>query len=86
MDFGDRRHRRVFFLTNAVGWILGVLCNLTFLPIKSWLNPGILFPLPVVFLSVLAAVTSNRRYHAAFAIFALAAVAVALLTDPARIQ
>lgn len=63
-----------------------MLCNLTFLPIKSWLNPGVIFPLPVVFLSILTAVTPNRRYHAAFAIFALAAVAVALLTDPARIQ
>jgi hypothetical protein len=39
-----------------------------------------------VFLSILAAITGNRRYHAAFAIFALAVLALALLTDPTRIE
>jgi len=39
-----------------------------------------------VFLSILAAITGNRRYHAAFAIFALAALTVALVSDPARIE
>jgi hypothetical protein len=86
LDAHYYKNRRIFFLTNAAGWTLGLLCNLSFLPIKSWLNPAIIFPLPVVFLSVLAALTANRRYHAAFAIFALAAVALALLTDPTRIQ
>jgi hypothetical protein len=52
----------------------------------SWLNPGIIFPPIVVFLSILAAFTGNRRYHAAFAIFSLAAMTLALLTDPARIE
>jgi hypothetical protein len=59
---------------------------LSFLPIKSWLNPGIIFPLPVVFLSILAGITGNRRYHAAFAIFTLVVLALALFTDPMRIQ
>ena len=86
LDAHYYKNRRIFFLTNAAGWTLGLLCNLSFLPIKSWLNPAIIFPLPVVLLSVLAALTANRRYHAAFAIFALAAVALALLTDPTRIQ
>ena len=40
----------------------------------------------VVFLSILAAITGNRRYHAAFAIFALATMALGLLAAPARIQ
>ncbi|MEY2486593.1 MAG: hypothetical protein QOH39_2241 [Verrucomicrobiota bacterium] len=30
-------NRRIFFLANAAGWTLGLLCNLTFLPIRSWL-------------------------------------------------
>jgi hypothetical protein len=76
----------VFFLANAAGWTLGLLCNLSFLPIRSWLNPGIIFPPLVVFLSILAAITANRRYHAAFAIFALVVMMLALLTDPARIE
>jgi energy-converting hydrogenase Eha subunit A len=59
---------------------------LSFLPIRSWLNPGIIFPVPVVLLSILASITGNRRYHAAFAIFAVAAIALALLTDPTRIK
>jgi hypothetical protein len=59
---------------------------LSFLPITSWLNPGIVVPVPAVLLSIVAAITGNRRYHAAFAIFSLVAVAIALLTDPTRIQ
>ena len=47
---------------------------------------GVIFPPLVVFLSILAAITGNRRYHAAFAIFSLAALLLALLTDPMRIQ
>jgi hypothetical protein len=39
-----------------------------------------------VFLSILAAFTGNRRYHAAFAIFALATMMFALIADPTRIQ
>jgi hypothetical protein len=59
---------------------------LSFLPMKNWLSPGVIFPLVVVFLSTLAAFTGNRRYHAAFAIFSLAALILALLTDPMRIE
>ena len=86
LDAHYYRNRRFFFLANAAGWTLGLLCNLSFLPIKSWLNPAIIFPLPVVLLSIVAAFTGNRRYHATFAIFSLVTVAGALLTDPTRIQ
>jgi hypothetical protein len=86
LDAHYYKNRRVFFLANAAGWTLGVLCNLSFLPIRNWLNPGIIFPPLVVFLSILAAITGNRRYHAAFAIFALAALTLALLSDPTRIE
>jgi hypothetical protein len=86
LDAHYYKNRRVFFLANAAGWTLGVLCNLSFLPIRSWLNPGIIVPVPVVLLSILAAFTGNRRYHAAFAIFALAVLALGLLTDPTRIE
>jgi hypothetical protein len=86
LDAHYYKNRRIFFLTNAAGWTLGLLCNLSFLPIKSWLNPGVIFPLPVVFLSILAGITGNRRYHAAFAIFTLVVLALALFTDPTRIQ
>ena len=61
---------------NAAGWTLGLLCNLTFLPIRSWLNPGLILPGFVVFLSILAA----------FAIFALATMTLALLADPTCIE
>lgn len=86
LDAHYYKNRRFFFLTNAAGWTLGLFCNLSFLPITSWLNPAIIFPLPVVLLSVLAAFTGNRRYHAAFAILAVLTIAAALLTDPGRIQ
>ena len=51
LDAHYYKNRRVFFLANAAGWTLGLLCNLSFLPIRSWLNPGILFPVLVVPLS-----------------------------------
>jgi hypothetical protein len=86
LDAHYYKNRRIFFLVNAAGWILGLLCNLSFLPMKSWLNPGIIFPVPVVFLSILAAITGNRRYHAAFAILSLTAIAFGLFTDPMRIE
>jgi hypothetical protein len=90
LDTHYYKNRRIFFLANAAGWTLGLLCNLSFLPIKNWLSPGVIigviFPLVVVLLSILAAFTGNRRYHAAFAIFSLAALMLALLTDPMRIE
>ncbi len=90
LDAHYYRNRRIFFLANAAGWTLGLLCNLTFLPIRSWLSPGVLigiiFPVLVVFLSILAAITGNRRYHAAFAIFSLIALTLVLFTDPTLIQ
>jgi hypothetical protein len=90
LDAHYYKNRRIFFLVNAAGWTLGVLCNLSFLPIRSWLSPGtiigVIYPALVVFLSILAAFTGNRRYHAAFAIFSLAVLMLALLTDPTRIQ
>jgi len=90
LDAHYYKNRRFFFLANAAGWTLGLLCNLSLLPIRSWLSPGgimgIIFPLVVVLLSIFASVTGNRRYHAAFAILALAAIALALLTDPMRIE
>ena len=66
LDAHYHKNRRIFFLANAAAWTLGLLCNLTFLPIRSWLNPGVIFPVLIVFLSILAAITGNRRYHAAF--------------------
>ena len=86
LDAHYYKNRRVFFLANAAGWTLGVLCNLTFLPIRSWLNPAIIVPVLVVCLSILAAITGSRRYHAAFAIFALATMTLALLADLTRIE
>jgi len=90
LDAHYYKNRRFFFMANAAGWTLGLFCNLSFLPIKSWLSSGaifgVVFPLVVVFLSIVAAVTRNRRYHAAFAIFSLAALMLALFTDPTRIQ
>jgi hypothetical protein len=90
LDAHYYKNRRIFFLANAAGWTLGLLCNLSFLPMRSWLSTaviiGVIFPVLVVILSILAAITGNRRYHAAFAIFTLAAITLALLTDPARIK
>src|SRR5207302_5040142 len=90
LDAHYYKNRRIFFLANAAGWTLGLLCNLTFLPIRSWLDPGVIsgviFPVLIVFLSILAAITGNRRYHAAFAIFALVTMTLALLTDPTPIE
>jgi len=90
LDAHYYKNRRIFFLANAAGWTLALLCNLTFLPIRSWLDSGVIlgvaFPVLIVFLSILAAFTGNRRYHAAFAIFALAVMALVLFTDPMRIE
>jgi hypothetical protein len=85
LDAHYYKNRRIFFLANAAGWTLGVLCNLSFLPMRGWLNPAIIVPLLVVFLSILAAFTGNRRYHAAFTIFALVVMTWALLAV-ARIE
>lgn len=86
LDAHYYKNRWIFFLSNAAGWSLGLLCNLSFLPIRSWLNPGIVFPPLVVFLSISAAITGNRRYHAAFAIFTLATLTFAVVTDLTRIE
>ena len=86
LDAHYYKNRRIFFLANAAEWTLGVLCNLTFLPMRSWLNPAVIIPMLVVFLSILAGITGNRRYHAAFTIFALATMTLALLGDFTRIE
>ena len=86
LDAHYYKNRRIFFLANAAAWILGLLCNLSFLPMSSWLNVAVIFPVLFVFLSILAAFTGNRRYHAVFAIFALATITLALLADPTRIE
>jgi hypothetical protein len=81
LDAHYYRNRRFFFLANATGWLMGLLRNLTFLPIKNWVNPGIILPLMFVPLLVIAAITGSRRYHSIFAIFALVVI-VALLFAP----
>jgi len=86
LDSHYYKNRRVFFLANAAAWTLALLCNLTFLPLRSWLSQAITIPVLVVFLSILAAITANRRYHAAFAIFALAMMTLGRLAAPALIQ
>lgn len=86
LDAHYYKNRRFFFLVNAAGWIMGLLCNLTFIPIRSWLNPGIILPLVFVPLLVIAAITGSRRYHAAFAIFALAAITLLLFAPGISIE
>jgi hypothetical protein len=86
LDSHYYKNRRVFFLANATAWTLALLCNLSFLPIGSWLSQAVIIPVLVVFLSILAAITGNRRYHAAFAIFALATMTLGLLAASAPIQ
>jgi hypothetical protein len=86
LDAHYYKNRRIFFLATAAAWILGLLCNLSFLPMKSWLNGAVIFPVLFVFLSAFAAFTKNRRYHATSAIFALAAITFGLLADPTPIQ
>ena len=86
LDAHYYKNRRIFFLANAAAWTLALLCNLTFLPLRSWLSQAVILPVFVVFLSILAAVCGNRRYHAAFAIFALATMTFGLLAAPALIQ
>ena len=85
LDAHYYKNRRVFFLANAAAWILALLCNLSFLPL-SWLSQAVIIPVLVVLLSILAAITGNRRYHAAFAIFALATMTLGLLADPVLTQ
>jgi hypothetical protein len=86
LDAHYYKNRRIFFLANAAAWTLALLCNLTLLPLRSWLSQAVIIPVLVVFLSILAAITGNRRYHAAFAIFALATMTLGLLTAPTLIQ
>ena len=86
LDAHYYKNHRIFFLATAAAWILGLLCNMTFLPMRNWLNGAVIFPVLFVCLSILAAITGNRRYHAAFAIFALATITLALVADPTRIQ
>jgi len=80
------KNRWFFFLTNAAGWVMGLLCNLTFIPVRSWLNPGIILPLVFVPLLVVAAITESRRYHGAFAIFALVTIILLLFAPGISIE
>jgi hypothetical protein len=86
LDAHYYKNRRIFFVANAAGWTLALLCNLSFSPIESWLSLALIIPALVVLLSILAAITGNRGYHAAFAIFAMATMTVGLLADPTPIQ
>ena len=86
LDAHYYKNRRIFFVANAAGWTLALLCNLTFRPIGNWLSPALIIPGLVVLLSILAAITGNRGYHASFAIFAMATMTLALLADPTPIQ
>src|SRR5438477_7669492 len=54
LDAHYYKNRRIFFLANAAAWILGLLCNLSFLPMRSWLNGAVIFPVLFMFLSILA--------------------------------
>jgi hypothetical protein len=80
------KNRRIFFLATAAAWMLALLCNLSVLSMKSWLNAGVVVPLLSVLLSILAARTGNRRYHAVFAVFILAMSLLSLFADPTPIQ
>lgn len=86
LDAHYYRNRRFFFLATAAGWIMALLCNLTFLSINSWLNPGIVLPLIFVPLLVIAAFTASRRYHAVFAIFAIVAITLVLFSPSISVE
>jgi len=86
LDAHYYKNRRFFFLANAAGWLMGLLCNLTFIPMGSWLNPGVILPLVFVPLLVVAAITGNRRYHAVFAIFSLISVSLLLIAPAGSIE
>ena len=86
LDAHYYRNRAFFFVANAVGWLFGLFCNLTFLPIDNWLNPGIVLPLVAVPLLIVAAFTKNRRYHAVMAILFLIAVSLVLSSPKISIE
>ena len=86
LDAHYYKNRRFFFLANAAGWIMGLLCNLTFLPVRQWLNPGTILPLVFVPLLVIAGVTGNRRYHAVFAIFTLITISLLLFVPAISVE
>jgi hypothetical protein len=86
LDAHYYKNRRFFFLANAAGWIMGLLCNLTFLPIQRWLNPGTILPLVFVPSLVIAGVTENRRYHAVFAILTLVTITLLLFVPAISIE
>ena len=41
LDAHYYKNRRIFFLANAAAWTLALLCNLTFLPLRSWLSQAL---------------------------------------------
>jgi hypothetical protein len=76
-----RRHfyknRRIFFSATAGFWSLGITCNATFFSVNV-LDLWIITPSLLVLLSIVAAITANPRYHAAFAV-AAGAVNISLI-------
>ena len=49
-------------------------------------DPWIVIPASVVVLSIVAAATPNRRYHAAFAVIALVAMILVLVVEGAWLE
>lgn len=86
LDAHFYKNRRFFFLANAAGWLMALLCNVTLMPMKSWLNPGIVLPLTFVPLLVVAGFTGSRRYHAVFAVFALVVITLFLFSPGLSIE
>jgi hypothetical protein len=70
----------IFFPAMAAAWVLAFVCNWSFFPI-TWLSPGNVFPVFMIILCAIAAVTANRRYHAVFAIIGLLVVIVNVLSE-----
>ena len=78
------KNRRVFFLATAAVWALALACNWSLVPIAAadWIT----IPSSVVLLSIVGAITSNRRYHKAFAVLAFLATVLMAVVEGAQIS
>lgn len=80
MEEHYNKTRPIFFPAMAAAWLFAFICNWSFFPI-TWLSPGNVFPLLMIVLSLIAAVTANRRYHSIYAIIGLLVIVINVLSE-----
>ena len=76
------KSRRIFFTGFTSAWVLALVCNWSFFPI-TWMTLGNVLPAAMIVLGIIAIMTANRGFHAVYAVIALIAIALNVLSEGA---